>query len=81
MLGRQGDNGGGAGNRDDHRDERNQEKQRWNVTAESLARAHRLFHHAQAGIPKRVLLLPAEQEKVCGNERRHHQEKPEHLRP
>ena len=65
----------------DHHDQRNQEKQRWNVAAESLARAHRLLHHAQAGIPERGLLLAAQQEKVAGYQRRHNQEQPEHLRP
>ncbi len=81
MLGRQGDNGSGTGNRNEHHDECNQKKQRRNVTAKSLACTHRLLYHAQAGIPERGLLLPTQQEKVRGNEHRHNQEKPEHLRP
>jgi hypothetical protein len=81
MLGRQGDNGGGPGDRNQHDDEGEQEKQRRNMTANALARAQCLFHQAQAGIPERSHPASAQQPKVSGNQGRHDQLKPEHLRP
>ena len=60
VLRRQGDHGGGTGDGDEHRDQRQQKQQRRDVAAKSLARAHRLLHHAQTRIFERALLLAAQ---------------------
>ena len=81
VLGRQGDDGGRARDGGDHHGQGRQEQKRREVTPESVARAHGLLHYTQARIPERHPLLPAHQQDVSANERRHAQQQPEHVRP